>query len=222
MTRLAESVIVTLTSVSFPPMAIDRKEQIYSTARSLFRERGYPATTVRDIARELNMQAGSLYAHIESKEDVLWEIVNRAAEQFLAAAEPIAASDLSPADKLRALVRAHVRLVADNLDEATIFLNEWKFLGEARRASITERRRRYEHLYRQVIEQGIQQGQFAPTDPKMATLLVLSAVNWMPQWYNPSGPLSPDEIADSFSKLVLSGIACDDERRKTKAIRSTK
>ena len=94
-------------------MALDRKEQIYSTARSLFSERGYHATTVRDIARELNMQGGSLYAHIESKEDVLWEIVNRAAEQFLGAVEPIVASDKSPADKLRDMVRAHVQVVAD-------------------------------------------------------------------------------------------------------------
>ena len=188
-------------------MSIDRKQQIYSTASSLFSERGYPATTVRDIARELNMQAGSLYAHIDSKEDVLWEIVNQAAERFLAFAEPIVASDLSPAGKLRALVRSHVHQVAANLDEATIFLHEWKFLGEDRRASVTERRRRYEALYRHVVEQGIEQGDFTPTDPKMTTLMILSSVNWMPQWYNPNGPLSPDEIADSFTNLVLSGIS---------------
>jgi AcrR family transcriptional regulator len=187
-------------------MAIDRKQQIYSTARSMFSERGYPATTVRDIARELNIQAGSLYAHIESKEDVLWEIVNRAADRFIAAADPIVTSDATPAGKLRALVRSHVRFVADHLDEATIFLHEWKFLSEERRNSVAERRRHYESLYRQVIEQGIEQGDFVPTDPKVATLLVLSAVNWMPQWYSPSGPLSPEEIADSFCELVLSGI----------------
>jgi AcrR family transcriptional regulator len=187
-------------------MALDRKEQIYSTARSLFRERGYPATTVRDIAREMNMQAGSLYAHIESKEDVLWEIVNRAADQFLAGAEPIATSGLRPTEKLRELVRAHVGMVATNLAEATIFLHEWKFLGEERRRNIAERRNRYESLYRHVVEEGIASGEFAPTDPKMATLLVLSAVNWMPQWYNPSGPLSPAEVADSFSELVLRGL----------------
>ncbi|MEO8287854.1 MAG: TetR/AcrR family transcriptional regulator [Chloroflexota bacterium] len=187
-------------------MAIDRKEQIYSTARSLFRERGYPATTVRDIAREMNMQAGSLYAHIDSKEDVLWEIVSKAADQFLAAAEPIAASDLMPTEKLRELVRAHVRMLSDNLAEATIFLHEWKFLSEARRHVIAERRDRYESLYRRVVEEGIASGEFAPTDPKIATLLVLSAVNWMPQWYNPNGPLSPGAVADSFSDLVLRGL----------------
>lgn len=192
-------------------MAIDRKEQIYSTARSLFSERGYPATTIRDIAREMNMQAGSLYAHIDSKEDVLWEIVSRAADQFVSAATPIARSAaLTPTEKLRALVRAHVEMLSDNLDEATIFLHEWKFLSEERRHSIAERRDLYESLYRQVVEDGIASGDFAPTDPKVATLLVLSAVNWMPQWYHPSGPLSPDAIADSFSDLVLKGLGTRD------------
>src|SRR2546423_1526357 len=111
-------------------MALDRKEQIYSTARSLFSERGYHATTVRDIARELNLQGGSLYAHIESKEDVLWELVSRAADQFLGAVEPIVQSQARPADKLCEMVRAHVGVVAANLDNATVFLHEWKFLGE--------------------------------------------------------------------------------------------
>jgi TetR/AcrR family transcriptional regulator, cholesterol catabolism regulator len=190
-------------------MAVDRKQQIYSTARSLFSERGYPATTVRDIARELNMQAGSLYAHIDSKEDVLWEIVDRAAQQFLSAAEPIADRDGSCADKLRDMVRAHVDVVAGSAGDATIFLHEWKFLSEQRRDSVRERRRRYEALYRRVIEEGIARGEFAPTDPKIAALMVLSVVNWMPQWYNPVGPLPPREIADRFVELILRGLALD-------------
>jgi AcrR family transcriptional regulator len=190
-------------------MSLRRKTQIYSAARSLFRERGYSATTMRDIARETKMLVGSLYTHIDSKEDVLWEIVSRAADQFLDAAEPIAASKLSPADKLQAMIRAHVHLVAGNLDEATIFLHEWKFLGETRREAVAASRRRYESLYRQVIEQGMDSGDFAATDSKMATVMVLSAVNWLPQWYNPSGPLSPDEIADSFFELVFLGLRED-------------
>jgi TetR/AcrR family transcriptional regulator, cholesterol catabolism regulator len=71
---------------------------------------------------------------------------------------------------------------------------------------VAERRRRYEALYRQVVEEGIASGDFAPTDPKVATLLVLSAVNWMPQWYDPQGLLSPVEVADSFCDLVLKGL----------------
>lgn len=187
-------------------MALDRKEQIYSTARSLFSERGYPATTVRDIAREMNMQAGSLYAHIDSKEDVLWEIVSRAAEQFLAVVEPIANSNRQPADKLREMVRAHVVVLADNLADATVFLHEWKFLGSERREAIAALRNRYEGFYRQVVDEGTHTGDFAPADPKMAALLVLSAFNWMPQWYSPSGPLSPREVADAFVDLILRGL----------------
>jgi AcrR family transcriptional regulator len=188
-------------------MALDRKEQIYSTARSLFSERGYHATTVRDIARELNMQGGSLYAHIESKEDVLWEIVSCAAEQFLGAVEPIVASDKSPVVKLHEMVRAHVQVVAANLADATIFLHEWKFLGEERREAIAGHRDRYEKLYRRVIEEGVRSGAFfAGTDPKMAARLVLSTVNWLPQWYKSSGPLSPAEVADGFSELILRGL----------------
>jgi AcrR family transcriptional regulator len=192
-------------------MALDRKEQIYSTARSLFSERGYPATTVRDIAREMNMQAGSLYAHIDSKEDVLWEIVSRAATQFLDAVEPIAASDRRSAEKLRDMVRAHVDVLAENLDDATVFLHEWKFLGSDRREAIALMRNRYESFYRQVVEEGIRTGEFTPADPKMAALLVLSAVNWMPQWYSPSGPLSPQEVADTFVELILSGLEPKDK-----------
>jgi AcrR family transcriptional regulator len=187
-------------------MAIDRKEQIFSTARSLFSERGYRATTVRDIAREMNMQAGSLYAHIESKEDVLWEIVDRAAGQFLAAVEPIANSSKSATGRLREMVRAHVQVVADNLDDATVFLHEWKYLSEARQALVKAQRDRYESHYRQVIEQGMKSGEFAPCDPKMAALLVLSTVNWLPQWYNSGGPLTASEVADRFSDMVLRGL----------------
>src|SRR5215210_7940567 len=182
-------------------MAIDRKEQIYSTARSLFSERGYHATTVRDIARELNMQGGSLYAHIESKEEVLWELVSRAASQFLEAVEPIVESAAPPTDKLREMVRAHVAVVADNVEDATVFLHEWKFLGELRCDGIADHRDRYEKLYRRVIKEGIEAGEFASGDPKMAAMMVLSTVNWIPQWYKPSGPLSPQEVADSFSEL---------------------
>ena len=138
---------------------------------------------------------------------MLWEIVNRAADQFLAAVEPIVASDVSPADKLREMVRAHIQVVADNLADAMIFLHEWKFLGEERREAIAGRRDRYENLYRRVIEEGVQSGAFAAhTDPKMAALLVLSTVNWLPQWYKSSGPLSPPEVADRFSELVLRGL----------------
>lgn len=187
-------------------MAIDRKAQIYSKASSLFREHGYPGTTVRHIARELNIQAGSLYAHIDSKEDVLWEIVNRAAAQFMDAVEPVAESALPAEEKLRRMVGAHIQVVAENLADATMFFHEWKFLGDERKRLVGEMRDRYEGFFRRVVEEGMSTGEFAPGDPKMATMIVLSAVNWMPQWYNPEGPLSPHEVAGTFADLILRGL----------------
>lgn len=96
-----------------------RREQIYSTAGALFSRRGYAATSVRDIARELDLQGGSLYAHIASKEEVLWALVSDAAERFFAAVRPLALSGAPAAERLRGMIQAHIRVVTDQLERAT-------------------------------------------------------------------------------------------------------
>src|SRR6478672_12330911 len=148
-----------LTSVSFfwgrvqrSMDSTERKEQIVQTAGSMFSRQGYHATTMRDIARELNMQGGSLYAHIDSKEDMLWEIVERAAGQFLTAVRPLAALPEPASARLRRMLRAHVDVVTRNLDNATVFFHEWRFLSPARRAHIGAQRDAYEALFRGVIQ----------------------------------------------------------------------
>src|SRR4051794_3314559 len=106
-----------------------RRQQIEEAASELFRERGYAATSVRDIAQALNLQGGSLYAHMASKEDVLWSIVTRAADRFNAEVGPIAADETSsPSDRLREMIRAHVGVVTGMQKDAAVFLHEWRFL----------------------------------------------------------------------------------------------
>src|SRR6478735_496838 len=117
-----------------------RKEQIYQTAGALFSRQGYHATTVRDIARALNMQGGSLYAHIETKEDMLWQIVERAAAEFLGAVGPLVSLPLPAGTRLRRMLAAHVGVVARNLDNATVFFDQWRFLGPERRTRIAAAR----------------------------------------------------------------------------------
>ncbi len=187
-----------------------RKEQIYTTAGNLFSQRGYHATSVRDIARELNLQGGSLYAHIASKEDVLWEIVQRAAVEFLETVTPIASESVSATDRLRRMIRAHVRVVTHHLDDATVFFHEWRFLSPERRDEVASQRDRYEAAFRRVIEHGIASGEFRQVDPKLAALAVLSSVNWVYQWYRPEGPLSPEQVADGFADLLLRGLRASD------------
>lgn len=188
-----------------------RLEEIWDTAERLFSQYGYHATTMRRIASELGLEAGSLYAHIESKEEILRAVIRRIGDQFLETVEPIAASAAPPDERLRKALKAHIRLIADHLDAATVYFHEWKFLGPRYRASVRERRDTYEQMFRRIIAEGVEAGVFRDVDPKFAGFLILSVGNWLYQWYNPAGPLSPEEIADCFTDMILQGLLVDRE-----------
>jgi AcrR family transcriptional regulator len=185
-----------------------RRQAIEDVASDLFRERGYAATSIRDIARALSMQGASLYAHVTSKEDVLWSIVDRAATRFEEAADRAEAEAEAhrpgdPAEALAALVEAHVDVLTSNVDEAGVFLNEWRALEGDRRAAILDRRDSYQARFRGHVERGIALGVFAMTDPSIATMTILGALNGVVTWYDPDGRLPADRIADHLVDLVL-------------------
>lgn len=196
---------------------ISRRRAIEDVASGLFRDRGYAATSVRDIARALDIQGPSLYAHVSSKEDVLWAIVDRAATRFEMAAsralggsaDAEVASEQSgaplrdPSAALAALVRAHVRVITDDPGAAAVFVHEWRALRGDRRAAILTRRDAYEQRFRDLIEAGMADGAFELTDPVIASTTILSALNGLAAWYDPAGRLTPDRIADHQVDLVL-------------------
>jgi AcrR family transcriptional regulator len=183
-----------------------RREQVLEAAVALFSRKGFHGTSIREIAEESGMLSGSLYAHIASKEDLLYEIVMHAADQFMEAVSPIVAGGGAPSDKLRAAMRAHLRVVAGSLEAATIFLHEWKALSPQRRAAVSTRRDAYEALWTAILQEGVQRGEFRPVDVKLARLLVLSALNWLYEWYDPAGPLGPEAVADAFAGILLDGL----------------
>lgn len=183
-----------------------RREQILEAAADLFADKGYHATTVRDIAEVSGMLSGSLYAHFGSKEDLLFEIVQRAAGQFMAAVEPIARGSGGAGDRLRKAMAAHIQVVADSIAAATVFNHEWQGVSGERRAALEAMRDGYEALLAEIIDQGVSSGEFRPVDRRFARLLVLSAVNWLYVWYKPDGPLRPAEVADKFAELILNGV----------------
>ena len=187
---------------------ISRRQAIEDVASDLFREHGYAGTSIRDIARALSVQGASLYAHVTSKEDVLWAIVDRAATRFEAAADRAEAAAAEarpgdPAEALTALVRAHVGVVTADVDEAGVFVTEWRALGPDRRAAILGRRDAYQARFRRHIEAGIGVGAFALTDAAIATSSILSAVNGVAAWFDAAGRLPADRIADHLVDLVL-------------------
>ena len=187
---------------------LTRRQAIEDVASDLFRERGYAATSIRDIARALSVQGASLYAHVTSKEDVLWAIVDRAASRFEAAADRAEreADDRrpgDPAEAIAALVRAHVEVLTSDVDEAGVFVNEWRALGADHRHAILERRDAYESRFRRRIEAGIGVGAFALTDPAVAASALLSALNGVATWYDPDGRLPGGRVADHLVELSL-------------------
>jgi AcrR family transcriptional regulator len=192
-----------MTILSDPPTRID---QIRLTAERLFRERGYLATSVRDIGEAVGMRGASLYHHIGSKEDLLWAIASRAADEFFAALRPVLAEEAAAPIKLRRAIVAHVGVITRNLDAAGVYFNEWRHLGDERRAEFTRRRDEYEAGLRSILWQGIREGHFAAMDEKFAARFVLSALNWTHQWYRPAGAMTPEEIGQTLADMLLKGL----------------
>ncbi len=184
----------------------DRRGVLLEHAERLFSQRGYEATTVRDIADAMNIKAGSLYAHIETKEDLLWEILTAAADRFFAAADPIVQADLLPLEKLKRLIAAHVKVITDSASSAAVYTTEWRHLTEPRHGQFAARRDAYEELVRGLVREGIRAGEMADVDEKFATLLILSSMNWIYQWYRADGPMTPEEIARKLTEMLFKGL----------------
>ena len=168
----------------------NRRREIEDAASSLFRERGYSGTSVRDIARAVDIQGASLYAHVASKQDVLWAIVERMAARFEAAADGVEATDpgalvFGPGVHLISLVRAHVGVLTDD---------------------IARRRDAYELRFRTAIVDGIEAGAFAPVDPALTATYILTALNGLVGWYQPDGRLSARTIADAYADLSVRAV----------------
>lgn len=188
-----------------------RRQAIEDAASALFHTHGYSGTSVRDIARAVDIQGASLYAHVTSKQDVLWSIVERTASRFEAAAEAIEAADPGAATfgrgvYLVALVRAHIGVVTDDIERASVFVHEWRALQGHRRDEIARRRDAYELRFRTVIADGVRTGAFHAADPTVATAYVLTALNGLVGWYRPDGRLSARSIADAYADLTLRAV----------------
>lgn len=184
----------------------DRRSDVLEAAEKLFSARGYEATSVRDIADVLHIQPGSLYTHIDTKEDLLWEILTRAADRFFEAVRPIAESKLVTVEKLKRAIAAHVAVVTRSASAAGIFTTEWRHLGDERRTMFAARRDEYERMFRKMVHDAIREGVFSDVDEKFATLLILSSLNWIYQWYRPDGAMTPEEIARRITDLLFNGL----------------
>jgi AcrR family transcriptional regulator len=181
-----------------------RRNELTRQAARLFAEKGYHGTSVGDLAEAMGVQKGSLYAHIDSKADLLWDVARDGAAAFHVALDGV--DDTLPAtQKIRLALRAHLRVVAEQLDVATVFIREWRYLEGERREEFLAERRRYEERFRSLFREGRELGELrADLDDATATLLALSAANWAYTWIRPD--TDTDELGDGFYAFLLDGM----------------
>ncbi|RPI15571.1 MAG: TetR/AcrR family transcriptional regulator [Ignavibacteriae bacterium] len=185
---------------------LTRKEQIFLTAERLFKEKGYMASSMRDIAAELDIEAASLYSHIKSKDEILETICFRMADQFL---ESIAeANDLyfNAEERLKMAIKSHIKILTGDLNASSVFIREWRHLNEPRLSEFKELRNKYENEFRSILQNGEDENVFQTVDKKFAVLTILSALNWITEWYKPEGEMTSDEIAENLSAFILNGL----------------
>ena len=191
-----------------------RRDEVVRAAARLFSERGYHGTSMQHLGEALGLLRGSLYAHIGSKEELLYEVVDEGARRFLERGHAALAMDAPAPTRLETLIVGHIETASEHLDAATVFLNEWRYLGADQRSLVQAKRDAYEQIVRDLIAQGVAGGEFRPNlDVTLAARLVLSAANWTYSWYQPGGRLSPREIGRNYARMLVEGFA-DNERDK--------
>lgn len=180
---------------------------IMNVAMHLFGKQGFNGTSMRDIANAVGLLPGSLYAHINSKDAVLLEIVSDGVGRFISAVEPHVTADGDPVDRLRKMIGAHVEVVADNPERSQVVFHQWRFLSADNLPQAIERRQRYESCFVKVVEEGLRAGQIRQDlNLRIAVLTILGALNWTPEWFSPGGRLSAAEIGDLMADTLLAGI----------------
>jgi AcrR family transcriptional regulator len=181
-----------------------RRTELRREAARLFAERGYHGTSIGDLAEALGVQKATLYAYIESKQDLLYQTMRDGADAFHGALDAIP-ERLPAVEKIQLALRAHLRVVAEQLDVATVFVQEWRYLEGERRDEIVAERRRYEDRIRALFREGRELGELrTDLDDGTAALLMLSAANWAYTWLEPGR--DTDELADRFYALLIDGM----------------
>jgi AcrR family transcriptional regulator len=184
------------------------KDDVVRAASRLFAEKGYHATSMRDLGRELGLLGSSLYSHVAGKQDLLVEIVETGAALFQTSAAEALAHEGPPEAQLRAFIEGHLDVIVVHLDEARTFLNEARSLEPPFRQRIVAARDRYEAVLRGLLADGVASGDFRPDlDPRTTGIYILSVLNAIDRWYRADGELDRNALADSLVDFIRAGIS---------------
>lgn len=184
----------------------NRKDQLLEAAARLFKQRGYAATSMRDIAAEVGIEAASIYHHLKSKEEILEVICFDLADRLTTAIAEVNDIYFNAEQKLRMAIKNHVEIVTANTNFSAVFIQEWRNLTEPKLGEFRKLRDAYEKGIRVIVKEGMDEDVFDTVDEKFAALTILSTVNWINEWYNPEGNMTPAQIAQKLSDFIMGGL----------------
>ncbi|QKG52030.1 TetR/AcrR family transcriptional regulator [Hymenobacter sp. BRD67] len=183
-----------------------KRELILAEAAKLFKDRGYSGTSMRDLAGQVGMEAASMYNHIKSKDELLDTICFRISDTYISQLAAIEHTGISYSEKIKALVRLHIRLMVEDGAAVSVANHDWKYLPEPRLTEFKQARKSYEKGFAALIEAGIAAGEFRPVNASVALFTVLSAVRWVELWYRPGRGLTAEELENNIITVLLGGL----------------
>lgn len=186
---------------------LSRKEQVIRKAAELFKEKGYAASSMRDLAQKLGIEAASLYSHIKSKEEILQTLCFDMAADFRASIEKVEKQKVSASEKLSLGIIGHVNVMARDLTASAVFMNEHRHLSNPYLRDFLLLRINYINRFKAIIEEGVSKGEFKSNiDTKLAVMTLFSSLNWMPMWYSPEGSIEPKELGQQLANMLVNGL----------------
>lgn len=183
-----------------------RRQDILHAALRAFRENGYHATTLDDIAEHVGVRKTALYHYFPDKEAILYECHRESLGEIRQLMKEASKLETAP-EQLGYIIREHVRVMTDTLDGSPLAF-EVPALSAERQAEVIAARDRYERSLRKIIDQGVKDGEFRPVDSKIAVFVILGAINWIARWYRPEGALHALELGSEFASHLVGGLTC--------------
>lgn len=183
-----------------------RREQILHAALRAFREKGYHATTLDDIAEHVGVRKTALYHYFPDKEAILWECHQESLAELGRIIRGTRNLD-SASEQLSYVIREHVRVMTDTLEGSPLAFEVGAFSRERQRQIIAARDK-YERAVRRIIDRGIDDGEFRAVDAKIAVFAILGSINWIARWYRPEGSLHAEELGQQFAEHLVGGLTC--------------
>lgn len=188
-----------------------KKETIIEVAAKLFHEKGFSATSMRDLAEKVGVEASSLYNHIRSKSEILQEICFNVANLFTANIEDIDNSEENAINKVEALLRFHIRQMVNHFEKVYVSDREWKHLSDPYLSNYQNQRRIYRKRFASIIQQGIERKEIKNMDAPTAVLIMLHAISGIESWHRSKKKISPELLEKNMLMILVEGVKMEEE-----------